>query len=279
MDWSWAGPPLDVRPLFPAERAELLALLESLDSADWQRATVCPGWRVHDVAAHLVHDYLRKLSGRRDAAGGQGPRPGEDLAAWLHRVNQEFVDVAARWSPRVLIDLLAHLGPQLDDLWAALDLTTLGEAVSWAAPGVPAPVWLDVAREYSEYWVHQQQIRDAVQRPGAGSGELAGPVIDTFVRSVPYALRGASAGPGACVQIEVSGPAGGSWAVTRRDTGWAIRPGRDGAVPEVTIALSADTLWRVATRGITVAAAAERTHFDGALGLGLAALALVSIIR
>ena len=63
MDWSWAGPPLDVRALFPAERAELLALLRSLDPADWQRATVCPGWRVHDVAAHLVHDYLRKLSG------------------------------------------------------------------------------------------------------------------------------------------------------------------------------------------------------------------------
>ena len=169
MDWSWAGPPLDVRPLFPAERAELLALLESLDPADWQRATVCPGWRVHDVAAHLVHDYLRKLSSRRDAAGGPGPRPGADLAAWLHRVNQEFVDVAARWSPRVLIDLLAHLGPQLDDLWAALDLAARGEPVSWAAPGVPAPVWLDVAREYSEYWVHQQQIRDAVQRPDAGS--------------------------------------------------------------------------------------------------------------
>ncbi len=67
--------------------------------------------------------------------------------------------------------------------------------------------------------------------------------------------------------------------MTRRDTGWAIRPGRDGGVPEVAVALSADTLWRVATRGITVAAAAERTHFDGALGLGLAALALLSIIR
>jgi uncharacterized protein (TIGR03083 family) len=278
MDWSWAGPPLDVRPLFPAERAELVALLGSLEPPDWQRATVCPGWRVHEVAAHLVHDYLRKLSGRRDAAGGPGPRAGEDLAAWLHRMNQEFVDVAARWSPRVLIDLLTHLGPQLDDLWAALDLTTLGEAVSWAAPGVPAPVWLDVAREYSEYWVHQQQIRDAVQRPGASSGTLAGPVIDTFVRAVPYTLRAASAGPGAGVQLEVRGPAGGSWAVTRLDAGWAIRPGR-GDAPEVTITLTADVLWRVATRGITVAAAAGQTHFAGDRDLGLAALALVSIIR
>jgi hypothetical protein len=62
MDWSWAGPPLDTRPLFPAERAEFTALLWNLDPGGWQRPTVCPGWRVHDVGAHVVHDYLRKLS-------------------------------------------------------------------------------------------------------------------------------------------------------------------------------------------------------------------------
>lgn len=278
MDWSWAGPPLDVRSLFPRERTELLTMLGSLDPADWQRSTSCPGWLVHDVAAHLVHDYLRKLSGKRDAFGGPGPQPGEELSGWLHRVNQEFVDVAARWSPRALVDLLAHLGPQLDDLWAGLDLAALGEAVSWAAPGVPAPAWLDVAREYSEYWVHQQQIRDAVHRPGAVSGEFLGPVADTFLRAVPQALRDTAAPPGTCVQIEIRGEGGGSWSVTRQEAWWAIQPGRS-AAPEARIGLSADTLWRVATRGITVAAAAARTQLEGSRPLGLAALALVSIIR
>ena len=129
------------------------------------------------------------LSGSRDGQPAPGPRPGEDLSRFLHRVNQEFVEVASRWSPRVLISLLGHLGPQLDQFWASLDMARLGEAVSWAAPGVPAPAWLDVAREYSEYWVHQQQVRDAVGRPGASSERLMTPVIDTFVRAVPYALR------------------------------------------------------------------------------------------
>ena len=55
MDQSWAGPPLDTRPLFPAERAEFTALLWNLDPGGWQRPTVCPGWRVHDVVAHVVH--------------------------------------------------------------------------------------------------------------------------------------------------------------------------------------------------------------------------------
>jgi hypothetical protein len=48
-EWDWAGPPLDTRPLLPLERAEFLGLLSDLETGDWQRPTVCPGWRVHDV--------------------------------------------------------------------------------------------------------------------------------------------------------------------------------------------------------------------------------------
>ena len=206
MDWRWAGPPLDTRPLFPLERGEFVALLRNLEASDWQRPTVCPGWSVRDVVAHVVHDYIRKLSRARDRQAGPGPWPGEDLPGFLHRVNQEFVDVARSWSPAVLVDLIGHLGPQLDQFWASLDLNRAGEPVSWAAPGVPAPVWLDVAREYTEYWVHQQQVRDAVGRPGAADERLTAPVTDTFLRAVPHALRHLSAAPGTCLHIQVTGP-------------------------------------------------------------------------
>jgi uncharacterized protein (TIGR03083 family) len=221
---------------------------------------------------------LRKLSGKRDAMTAPGPLPGEDLPAFLHRVNQEFVDVAARWSPRVLIDLLTHLGPQLDQLWAALDMAEPGEAVSWAAPGRPAPAWLDVAREYTEYWVHQQQIRDAVGRPGAAGGDLLGPVVDTFLRAVPYTLRAVAAVPGTCLQVQITGAGGGEWMVTRQEAGWAIRPGSSPA-PAAVARLSSDALWRVATRGISAAAALEQARIDGSRELATAALHLVSIIR
>jgi uncharacterized protein (TIGR03083 family) len=99
MDWSWAGPPIDARAQFAAERAALISLLGSLDAADWRRATVCPGWTVHDIVAHVVHDYLRKLARTRDGHAAPGPRPGEDLPAFLHRLNQKFVDAASSWSP------------------------------------------------------------------------------------------------------------------------------------------------------------------------------------
>ncbi|HEY5355010.1 MAG TPA: maleylpyruvate isomerase family mycothiol-dependent enzyme [Streptosporangiaceae bacterium] len=249
MDWSWAGPPLDTRPLFPLERAELVAVLRQLDAGDWQRPTVCPGWCVHDVTAHVVHDYLRKLSGTRDGHAAPGPRPGETMPGFLHRMNEEFVHAASRWSPQVLIGLLGHLGPQLDQLWASLSLDRLGEAVSWAAPGQPAPVWLDIAREYSEYWVHQQQIRDAVSCPGANGERLIAPVIDTFLRSVPYTLRQLTADPGTCVHIQVTGPGGGTWSVQRQDATRTVDHGPPRQSAAALVQLSSDSLWRVATRG------------------------------
>jgi uncharacterized protein (TIGR03083 family) len=234
---------------------------------------------VHDVVAHVAHDYIRKLSGTRDDYGMAGPRPGESLPDFLARVNQDFVDTAASWSPRVLTDLIGHLGPQLDELWAARDLDRPGMSVSWAAPDVPAPVWLDVAREYTEGWVHQQQVRDAVGRPGADDAELTGAVTDTFLRAVPYTLRNRAASAGTAVHIRVAGPGGGDWTARREDGFWALDRGAAAGRPRTRVDISADGLWRVATRNITVDAALRQATITGDQALGAAVLSLVSIIR
>lgn len=44
----------DLWPLVHAERAALIADLEGLDDAQWAQPSLCPGWTVHDVVAHLV---------------------------------------------------------------------------------------------------------------------------------------------------------------------------------------------------------------------------------
>jgi uncharacterized protein (TIGR03083 family) len=45
---------VDAGPLLPRLRSELAALLTSLTDGDWAQPTSCPGWSVHDVAAHLL---------------------------------------------------------------------------------------------------------------------------------------------------------------------------------------------------------------------------------
>ncbi|HEX9832487.1 MAG TPA: maleylpyruvate isomerase family mycothiol-dependent enzyme, partial [Mycobacterium sp.] len=44
----------DVWPLVHAERAALIDDLEHLDDAQWAQPSLCEGWTVHDVVAHLV---------------------------------------------------------------------------------------------------------------------------------------------------------------------------------------------------------------------------------
>ncbi len=46
--------PNDVWPLVHAERRALIDDLAGLDDEQWSRPSLCDGWTVHDVAAHLV---------------------------------------------------------------------------------------------------------------------------------------------------------------------------------------------------------------------------------
>jgi len=279
MDWSHLGPPLDVRPLFPVERGALLDLLAGLGPDDWRRPTACPGWDVHDVAGHLLHDHIRRLSGGRDGHPGPPFGPGETLPAYITRTNEEFVRGTTRQlSPRLLTDLLATLGPQLDAYWARCDPDApAGFDVSWAAPGVQAPNWLDTAREYTEFWVHQQQMRDAVGRPGATGPELLHPVLDTFLRALPHTLRDHPAPDGASLRIRVPGPAGGRWTAVRAENHWRL--GTTDAPPTAEVGIDADALWRLATRGITPEAARSRATIHGDERLAGAALTLLAIVR
>ena len=157
--------------LFPEERAALLKLLASLSPNQWNAPTVCVGWSVKDIAAHLLADDLGRLARGRDAYSGGGFKWtgqgdfAEQLLAYVNDYNERWVEAARRLSPRLLIDLLRWGGEETQAYFETLDMLAMGEPVTWAGPE-PAPVWLDLAREYTERWCHQQQIRDAVSQPG-----------------------------------------------------------------------------------------------------------------
>jgi uncharacterized protein (TIGR03083 family) len=271
------GPPIDVRGLFPRERAALLALLGDLAAGDWDRATVCPGWTVKDVTAHILHDDLRRLASMRDGHQGPRPAPGEPVATFLHRVNQEWVATVRFLSTRQLAELLTRTGEQLAAVWPAMDPDADSVSVSWAGLD-PAPVWLDAARELSECWTHQQQLRDATGRPGLADRELLTAVLDTFLRALPFTLRDTAAEAGAQLQVEVTGAAPMRWTATRRDGGWFLDRGRAEG-PAATLEVDDDTLWRVCTRNITPEDARDRVRVRGDRRLAEQALRMVSIIR
>src|SRR4051812_42890656 len=192
--------PVQVLALFPEERTALTSLLSSLASDEWTLPTVCEGWSVHDVAAHILGGDLGNISRRRDHFQSVSSLPDEQLVPFINRFNDDWVKAARRLSPRVLVDLLGIAGPQLFAYFASLDLSAFGGAVSWASLD-PAPVWLDVAREYTEHWLHQQHIRMAVNKPGLTESRFMHPILATFVYALPVAFRDIAAPPGTTVHL------------------------------------------------------------------------------
>jgi uncharacterized protein (TIGR03083 family) len=277
IELSQVGPLIDVRGLFAKERSAFLELLGGVGVGDWDRATVCPGWTVKDVTAHVLHDDLRRLAGMRDGHQGPPPEAGEPLADFSRRVNQEWVAAARCLSTRQLVELLTLTGGQVARMWQQQDLQADGTAVSWA--GLDAsPVWLDAAREFTEYWTHQQQVRDATSRPGLTGREFLAPVLETFLRALPFTLRDADAALGAQVQVTITGDAPMRWVATREGRGWWLDRGA-AARPLALIEADGDTIWRLCTRGITPQAARARVRVHGDLALAGQVLEMVSIIR
>ena len=268
--------------LFPEERAALVELLSSLSNEDWGTPTVCPGWSAKDIAAHLLGDDAGRLSRGRDAFSAAAFTSFDrdtfeaELLAFINRQNEAWVEAARRLSPRLLIYLLRWSGEETPRYFESLDLYALGEPVSWAGPE-PAPVWLDVAREYTERWLHQQQIRDAVGKPGLKERRLFAPVLDTFVRALPHTFRDVVAPAGTHVRLTITGDAGGEWSLVRGEGGWRLYAEADGQ-PQAIIALDQETAWRLFTKGISRDEALATATISGERALGLKVLDTVSII-
>ncbi|GAB2607861.1 maleylpyruvate isomerase family mycothiol-dependent enzyme [Kribbella endophytica] len=47
----------DVQTAIAAERTDLVAVLRNLSADDWDRTTLCEGWRVRELVAHIVMPY------------------------------------------------------------------------------------------------------------------------------------------------------------------------------------------------------------------------------
>jgi hypothetical protein len=168
------------------------------------------------------------------------------FGAWLGEFNEQWVLAARRLSPRVIADLLDLSGIWFEDHVSALRSENMGPSVLWAGPS-PAPVWMDIAREYTERWVHQQQIREVVGEEGLLEPVYVAPVIGTFVHALPVALDRVEAPEGTVVGFVVEGDAGGTWHLVRKQDEWDLQLGEHREA-RTKITTTVDNAWRLFTR-------------------------------
>jgi uncharacterized protein (TIGR03083 family) len=258
---------------------ELIDLLRSLAPDEWDIQTIAPLWKVRDVAAHLLDTVLRKLSLVRDSCYVEAVaiRSPQDVTNLVNRLNREGVTVYRRLSPAVLIDLMQGACEQSARFHESLDpFAPAAFAVSWAGEEKSLN-WFDTARELTERWHHQQQIRLAANRPGIMVPDLYHPVLDCFVRGLPYLYRDVDAPARTALLLEISGDCGGKWLLSRGSTGWDFVTGSVvDLVSRVTV--PQDLAWRIFTKGIDRNSARAQVKIDGDPYLGEKVLSLTAVV-
>jgi uncharacterized protein (TIGR03083 family) len=258
---------------------KLIDLLRSLEPGEWDLQTIAPLWKVRDVAAHLLDTVLRKLSVVRDYCHVEAVtiRSPQELIALVKRLNAEGVTVYRRLSPPVLIDMMKLACEQSACFHESLDpFAPAMFAVSWAGEERSLN-WFDTARELTERWHHQQQIRLATNRPGIMTPDLYHPVLDCFVRGLPHLYRDVDAPAGTVVQLEISGECGGQWLLSKGSTGWSFVKQSGGALT-VQVKIPQELAWRVFTKGIDRDSARAKMEIEGDRNLGQKVLDLTAIV-
>ena len=259
--------------------AKLTELLLDLRPEEWNLQTVAPAWTVRDVAAHMLDTVLRKLSLVRDHSFVEKVevRSAQDVVDFVNRLNREGVTVYRRLSPSVLIELMELACRQSADFHESLDpFATAVFNVSWAGESTSLN-WFDTARELTERWHHQQQIREATNRPGIMTPELYHPVLDCFIRGLPHALQTVDAPPGTTVQLQIVGDCGGTWLLERKTAKWSFastlqnKPSAHVQIPQL-------IAWRVFTKGIDRSSAIAQSTVAGDRALGERVFHLTAIV-
>ena len=273
---------IEVRHLFPELYSELIKLLQNLSAYEWDYSTSSSKWTVKDIVAHLIDTDLRRISFQRDhlIPPMYGRQIGNDtqLVEYINYLNNTWVEVSRRLSPGVLIDLLNYIKIEMPKLLNSLNMND--EAlfgVSWAGEK-KSKNWFDIAREYTEKWYPQQQIREAVGKPLLSDEKWMSPLIATYVRGLPYFYQKVFPEiTNSVVLLVVDDISDGKW-ILKKNNSWELFVG-DILDYSSKIVMNADTAWRMFEKNISKEEAKRRITIEGDFDLGKVVLELVTNIK
>ncbi|MXV15298.1 maleylpyruvate isomerase N-terminal domain-containing protein [Hufsiella ginkgonis] len=257
----------------------LIDLLKSLSPEEWRAQTVAKHWKVKDAAAHLLDGNIRVLSMLRDGYQGESSSVSsyQDLVDFLNGLNADWVKAMKRVSPQVLILLHELTGKAYCEYYASLDpMEKAVFPVAWAGESESLN-WMHIAREYTEKWLHQQQIREAVNRPALMAPMYLRPFIQVCMYALPYTFRDVKAKKGTIVAVTVTGDAESTWPIVYDGEKWYAYSGSSRAfVTEVII--GPDLAWKLFSKSLRPADAGDQVIIKGNRELGEVAAGMVSFM-
>lgn len=266
--------------LFPVLDKMLINLLNALTDEEWEAQTVAKLWKVKDVAAHLLDGNLRTLSASRDGYFGtkaENINSFQDLTVYLNHLNMTWTNAAQRLSPKVLTFLLEITGQQYSAHLNSLEpFENAVFPVAWAGQESSAN-WFHIAREYTEKFLHQQQIRDALGKPGLMIKELYDPFLDTFMYAFPHTFREVSAAQGTVVSLIVTTEIGGQWNIIKGEQEWTLNK-ETNVKANAIVKIAPDIAWKLFSKSLRPAQVLKETELIGDQQLGQQVLEIVAVM-
>lgn len=249
---------------------QLIYILNKLGPEHWNRKTLAAPWTVKEVAAHLLDGNLRTLSMLRDQYWGESSPESDahaDLVRYLNRLNADWVKAMKRVSPRILIQQLVASGKEYCEYLTSLDpFAPATFSVDWAGESAFFN-WFHIAREYTEKWHHQQQIRLAA---GVDTETLLtdywyAPYLNASLRALPHHYRHIQGKEGAIIQFVFQGERDKYWYLKWVKDQWILLEGVKSKeyVPISEISVKDEIAWRIFTKGINKEKALQQSHIAG----------------
>jgi uncharacterized protein (TIGR03083 family) len=177
----------------------------TLNDDEWGRPTPCPGWDVAAQYAHVIGTESMLLSRPNPEVEAPAEAPAH-VRNQIGGFNEVWVDHLGPRSRTEVLDIFAEVTTARRQALAGMTEADF-EAESWT------PVGKSDYRRFMQIrvfdcWVHEQDVRAAVDRPGHRSGPVAVQSIDEIVRALGYVIgKKAGVPTGSSVRFDLTGEA------------------------------------------------------------------------
>ncbi len=176
----------------------------SLTIAEWHASASLPGWSVFDIYAHII-------GAESMLEGDRLPDVPVDVGELSHvhndigKLNETWVESLVDLGPAAMLDRFRQVTASRLRSLAAMTQRQFDADVP--TPVGPAPYGRFMQIRLFDCWMHEQDIREGLGRPGHESGPCARAAVEEAILAMGYIIgKKASAPAGTSVTIELTGP-------------------------------------------------------------------------
>ncbi|MCX3063868.1 maleylpyruvate isomerase family mycothiol-dependent enzyme [Streptomyces beihaiensis] len=249
-------------------------LVTPLTEGEWNRATPCPGWSVRDIVSHVIGVDCEMLG---------DPRPIHSLPRDLYHVQTE----AQRYQ-EVQVDVRRH--HTAPEMVSELEYTIIRrsrhlrnesrdpETIVRGPRGIEETLEFALRRRAFDIWVHEQDLRTALGKPGNLDSPGAHITRDMVLAVLPKIVaKDAGAPANSAVVFDVHGPVEFLRTVRVDAQGKGTIDGSPSLGPAATLSMDWETFVRLACGRVTPDAASDRLKTEGDPALVTAILTAMTI--